>query len=371
MNDLVHVAASIAGSSRTLRELAPRFLQWFAFVRLRRPHTVESYGHDLRAFVEFCERAELSSPEQLTFRHVEFWLGLMRSEGGLAPQSCNRRLYALRAFWKWMRREGVASTDPTADVSPLPVQKKLPGYLTVPEQEKVLTQMAWDLTLLGRRDYALVATALLTGLRCSELANLQLAHVDLEGGRLRVVNGKGGKDRELPIIPRLEAILRGYLEEARPQLFEGPLGSICKRPDSRYWQLRQYVDGRHVQQHSLRTESLEEARQLRAGRRPKRLDSPWVFVNAHPTGANRLRRAGQPLLGKAIFALIRRAVSPIIGRPVHPHMLRHSFASHLRENGADLQDIQEALGHASITTTTTYAHLTTRRRREKLAELLK
>ena len=97
---------------------------------------------------------------------------------------------------------------------------------------------------------------------------------------------------------------------------------------------------------------------------------PFLFVNAHAKGGQRVRRAGQALLAKTVFQLVRRAVSPIIGRPVHPHMLRHSFASRLRENGADLQLIQEALGHANINTTTMYAHLTTARRRQDLARLL-
>jgi site-specific recombinase XerD len=352
---------------RTLAQLAPRFLQWFALVRQRRPHTVESYGHDLRAFLAFCERAELSTPEQITFRHVEFWLGLMQSEGGLAPQSCNRHLYALRAFWRWMRREGVASTDPTADVSPLQVQRKLPNYLTVLEQEKLLTELAWDWTLLGRRDYAVVATALLTGLRCAELANLQVAHIDLDAGRLRVVNGKGGKDRELPIIPRLAAILRDYLEKVRPQLVGRLVGSLYVHDGS--WKLSQYANGRRSCHH-LHTRSREEAERRRDELVPPPPPTPYVFVNAHSNGAHRLRRAGQPLLSRTVYHLVKRAVAPIVGRPVHPHMLRHSFASRLRENGADLQLIQEALGHADIRTTTMYAHLTTTRRRQELARLL-
>jgi integrase/recombinase XerC len=95
-----------------------------------------------------------------------------------------------------------------------------------------------------------------------------------------------------------------------------------------------------------------------------------VFVNAHLTGANRVRRAGQALLGRSIWHLIHRAVVPIIGRPVHPHMLRHSFAHRLYERGGDLQLIQESMGHASINTTTIYTHLTTNRQRQELARLL-
>jgi site-specific recombinase XerD len=109
--------------------------------------------------------------------------------------------------------------------------------------------------------------------------------------------------------------------------------------------------------------------QLRAAMRLP--PSPYVFVSADPTQSQRARRVGQPLGGRSVLWIVRKSVGPIVGRPVYTHMLRHSFASRLRENGADLQDIQEALGHSAITTTTMYAHISTRRRREKLAEYLK
>ena len=263
----------------------------------------------------------------MTFRHIEFYLGWLQKERGVKPQSANRHLHALRSLYRYLVREEIVTTNPAADCFMLPTRKKLPGYLTVPEQEKCLAALAEDRPFLGRRDYALVATGLFTGLRCAELAALELAHVNLEAGRLRVVNGKGSKDRELLVVPRLAAILREYLAEIRPALVGRPLIRV-----------------------------------------PAAV--PFVFVNAHPTGSHRLRRAGQALHGRSIWHLIHRAVVPVIGRPVHPHMLRHSFASRLRENGAGLQVIQEALGHANINTTTMYAHLTTNRRRQELARLL-
>lgn len=312
----------LAGRDRTLAEYAPVFLRWLGFVRQRRENTVRSYGEDLRMFLRFCAVAELAKPEHVTFRHVEFYLGWLQLERGLKASSANRHLHALRTFWRWMLREGLATTNPPADVFLLPTPKRLPTYLAIPEQERLLTGLARDPRPLGVRDYALVATALFTGLRCSELAHLQLGHVDLEAGVLRVVDGKGRKDRELPIIPRLAAILRRYLTEVRPGLLKGP--------------------------------------------------TPHVFVRAHPCGAWSTAHAGQPLGPKAIFYTIRQLVRATLGRPgAHPHMLRHSFASRLRENGADLQDIQEAMGHATIATTTIYARLTTRRQREKLAEYLR
>jgi len=370
MSSLVHVApAPLARPGRTLGELVPGFLQWFAFVRRRSPHTVYNYGKDLQSFLRFCEQAELVMPAAVTFRHVEFYLGWLQTARGLKPRSANRHLHALRTFWTYLIREGLATGNPAAECFMLPERKVLPGYLSVPEQERVLAALAADLSLLGRRDYALVATALLTGLRCSELAVLQVAHVDLEAGRLRVVNGKGGKDRELPLIPRLVAILRGYLDDVRPALINRPVGQLVRETPHGPWALVQAVKGRSVYR-GLHTRDRAEAERLRAELIPLPAPPPFVFVNACATNGYRARRAGLALSPKTIFALVRRAVAPIIGRPVHPHMLRHSFASRLRENGADLQLIQEALGHANINTTTMYAHLTTNRRRQELARLL-
>lgn len=136
---------------------------------------------------------------------------------------------------------------------------------------------------------------------------LKVGDVSVDGrpehALLRVI-GKGDKEREIPIVPRLRDILLRYLAEARPAL-------IGDQPDV-----------------------------------------PWFFVNAHPTGGWRTRRAGRPLLTRTLFGMMRRRVSPIAGRPVNPHLLRHCFASRLRSGGAPLELVQEALGHASIQTTT-------------------
>jgi site-specific recombinase XerD len=224
----------LAPRNRTLAEYAPVFLKWLSFVRQRRENTVRSYGEDLKTFLGFCEQAGLSQPDDVSFRHLEFFLGWLQKERGLKASSANRHVHALRTFWRWMVREGIATTNPAAEVFVLPTQKKLPNYLSVIEQEKTLATLATRTDLVGRRNYAIVATGLLTGLRCSELANLELAHLDLDAGVVRVVNGKGMKDRELPVIPRLEAILRGYLEEVRTPLVGRPMGGIhSSRRDGR------------------------------------------------------------------------------------------------------------------------------------------
>jgi site-specific recombinase XerD len=361
----------LAQRDRTLAEYAPVFLKWLGFVRRRRENTVRSYGEDLKTFLGFCEQAELSKPDDVSFRHLEFYLGWLQKERGVKATTANRHVHALRTFWKWMVREELAMRNPAADVFLLPTQKKLPRYLTIPEQEKLLAALAQDASLLGVRDYTLVATGLLTGLRCSELSNLQLGHLDLDAGVLRVIEGKGLKDRELPVVPRLEAILRPYLEGTRPALL-ALTGVSIDAPESgqrRWWSLRATrPDGTRVR--IARAASREAAEALRAARQGPLAANPYVFVRGHQGWLGKHGMA--PVGPKTIFYTIRRLVAEILDRPgAHPHMLRHSFASRLRENGADLQDIQEALGHAVITTTTMYAHLTTRRQREKLAEYLK
>jgi site-specific recombinase XerD len=366
----------LAVRNRTLAEYAPVFLKWLGFVRKRQASTVRSYGEDLKTFLRFCEEAGLSKPDDVSFRHLEFYIGWLQQERGLQPASANRQIHALRTFWKWMLREALTTRNPAADVFLLKAPRKLPNYLSIAEQEKVLATLATRTDLVGRRDHALVATALLTGLRCSELSNLELAHLNLDGGVLRVVEGKGQKDRELPVIPRLEAILRRYLAEVREPLVKRPVGRIIEGMartmagrDRRY--TRTVGLRRNGQYRSLgpAVPSPEEVERLRAALIPP--TSPYVFVIASPTNSHRASRAGKSLVSRGVLRIVREVVGPIVGRPVYTHMLRHSFASRLRENGADLQDIQEALGHSIITTTTMYAHISTRRRREKLAEYLK
>src|SRR5882724_425121 len=357
---LVRPPASSLARGRTLRVLVPTFLQWFALVRRRSPHTVASYGHDLQSFLGFCDQAELTDPTAVTFRHIEFYLGWVQTERGLGPRTANRHLCCLRSFWKFLVREGIATTNPATDCFTLRERHPLPGYLTVPEQEKVLAVLAAGRSLLHRRDYALVATALLTGLRCAELAALHVAHIDLTPGacRLLVANGKGGKDREVSIVPQLERILRAYLEEVRPALVGRPMGTLRRGATDSSWQLLQNVKGR-VAYHNLHTRSRVEAERRQAELLPPPPPPPFVFVNAHHTGSRRAHRAGLALSTKTVFQLVRRAVSPIIGRPIHPHMLRHSFAHRLYEKGGDLLLIKDTLGHENITTTTIYTHLTT------------
>lgn len=346
----------------TLAALVPKFLVWLRLVRGRAENTVLSYGHDLRTFVAFCDRGGLTAPASVTFRHIELYLAWIQRERGCVISTANRHRHAIGQLFRWCRREGLVPGNPVDDVLGMRTPKRLPKYLTIPEQERVLAALAEDRTPIGRRDYALVATALFCGLRCEELASLRVDHVDLAAGRLRVV-GKGDKERELPVIPRLAAILHDYLTEIRPALINAPEGSVF-RQGGRAWYLE--MNGQRIR---LDATTEEEARSyLRMAPEAVRT-TPYVFVSV-ARHSHRFRRGGLPLLTRSIFAIVRGRVSVILGRPIHPHMLRHSFASRLREKDADLQIIQEALGHADIKTTTMYAHISTAKRRADLARLL-
>jgi integrase len=213
----------------------------------------------------------------------------------------------------------------------LKVPRKLPNYLSIPEQEQALRALATRTDLMGRRDYALVATALLTGLRCSELANLELSHVDLDAGVLRVVEGKGQKDRELPVIPRLEAILRGYLAEVRPPLVNRPVGQIIEGEavvlNGRTRHRRRTVAvrrGGNYRSLGRTVPSPEEVERMRAAMILP--PSPYVFVSADPHQCQRTRHVGQPLGSRSVLWIVRKSVGGILGRAVFTHMLRHSFA---------------------------------------------
>lgn len=406
----------------TLEQLLPPFLTWRLVARGSPDNTVRSYGSDLRCFVRFCHQHKIAVADQVTHHVIEAYLGWLTKVQGRSPVTANRRRQALVAWWRWMRREGYTTGNPAADVYAFKQPLRLPEYLTIPEQQTLFDELPKDRTPEGRFDYAVIATGDLCGLRVSELATLRVDHVDLAGGKLRVV-GKGNKERELPIIPRLATILGDYLKNVRPLFTLSALEGHVYRTRGGwggYWIVlaearKHYVYGRSKRevQHAIadalrtlpdpttarsyvyrdppgwcvsywyqdkkiiaRARSKAEAEAMLAERA---LDlqikhaSPYVF----PRSRGRQSRVRphrpvdlRPINPRILFYLIRRRVFAILGKKIGPHRLRHSFAATLRENGADLALIQEALGHADIKTTTMYAHLSTKKRLADITRFL-
>jgi integrase len=226
--------------------------------------------------------------------------------------------------------------------------------LTIPDQERVLATLAADARLSGQRNYALVATGLFTGLRVQALANLRRGHVDLTAGLVRVLDGKGGKDREVPITPRQAAILTAYLSDVHPALGAQGLGRhgaavleelVGQGPRSAQELTAALAwPSAHVQRVLVVLPGNGFVRCVTRGVRvgirwaasPRYVatplgvqmveagqTSPYLFPR---TKLIRTAEAGSPIPTRVLYRMIQSAVAPIIGRACHPHMLRHSFA---------------------------------------------
>jgi integrase/recombinase XerD len=240
---------------------------------------------------------------QASIADLETWVATMRA-GGLAPTTIARRVAALRSFYRHEMMLGTRADNPAAELSLPRRPRKLPRTLSPAESERLI-EAAAGTTPRAMRDRALVELLYGAGLRVSEAMGLDRSGVDLESRIVRVL-GKGSKERIVPLGRPAAEALRRYLALGRPHL-----------------------DRRH---------------------------RPELFLNAR---GGALTRAGA-------FLVLRRLAAKAGLEPerVHPHLLRHSFATHLLEGGADLRVVQELLGHADLKTTELYTHVSDRRRRE-------
>jgi integrase/recombinase XerD len=278
------------------------YLRHLEVERRMAANTVESYGRDLRRLADYA-RAIDRPLAALTRAELEAFVRDQMASG-LSAASTARLVAATRSFYKFQRIVGAASVNPADDLRAPRAPRALPKCLAIDEVDALLA--APDVgSRLGLRDRALIDVLYATGLRVSELVGLRTTDVRLDDGYLQCM-GKGGKARIVPMGDQAVAWVRRYLAEARAGL---------------------------------------------VGRR----ESPWLFVNAR--GA-RLSRVG---FWKRITAHARRAG---IRAPVSPHVLRHSFATHLLERGADLRAIQMMLGHANLSTTEIYTHVLEARLRQ-------
>ncbi len=276
-------------------EALDSFLVYLSAERGLATNTLSSYGRDLRDFARFLASLGVTV-EAAGPSHVTAYLVEMQRRGR-SPATVARRLAALRSFYHFLAAEGMAEADPTLDVETPRLPRRLPRVLSVREVERLLG-MADEGTPAGLRDRAMLELLYASGLRVSELIGLDVAHVNLAVGYLRCL-GKGGKERIVPVGTPARQALLAYLERGRPGLIRG-----------------------------------------------------------RATGALFVNRSGRRLTRQGFWKIIKKyARRARLERPVTPHTLRHSFATHLIENGADLRSVQEMLGHADIATTQIYTHL--------------
>ena len=290
-----------------------RFLDHLRFNRNVSARTVRAYESDLTQYIRFLEGrlgrpADRIAPADVDYPAVRAFMR-EQYDRGLARSSQARRLAAIRSFGRYLRREEVIERDPGALMATPKQDRKLPARLDEGEMTRLL-EAPDGATPLGRRDRAILELFYASGLRLSELAGLGIEDVDLNSRFVRVL-GKGGKERIVPFNRATAAALRACLADREALVRKG--GAASPRPGARG----------------------------RASAEP-------LFVNYR----------GGRLSARSVDRLVRRYVAAVSTRyGVSPHALRHSFATHLLERGADLRAIQEMLGHARISTTQRYTHV--------------
>jgi integrase/recombinase XerC len=282
-----------------LKDAIESFVSYLSKEKRYSMHTVHAYRSDVEQFAEFLGGNDGTNghfkPEQTTKDQVRVFLGdLIRH--GMNKRSVSRKLASLRAFFGYLARQGIIKANPTLSIVSPKQEKRLPQYLREAEIEQSLDEIETD-TAAGVRDRAIIELFYGTGMRLSELVGLNLQDVDFPSETVRVL-GKGDKQRILPIGKTAIRVLKDFLKI------------------------------RHRFQASVQDSAL--------------------FLNRN--GGRISARSVQQIVRKRLGAVSERA-------RLSPHMLRHSFATHLLDHGADLRAVKELLGHATLSTTQTYTHV--------------
>lgn len=272
------------------------YLVYLRDVRRMSPNTIESYARDLALLAAFAEQRGLPA-DDLQRKDLEAFVRQLMANG-LAPRSVARAVACVRGFYRFRAIERKQDQSPADDLRPPRAWPALPKSLALEEVDRLLAQPDTG-SPRGLRDKALVEVLYATGLRVSELLSLRAGDLNLEEGYLTCI-GKGDKQRMVPLGREAADWVRRYLRDARSALLH-------------------------------------------------KKTSPWLFVNA---------RDGGPLSRVGFWKILKAyGIKAGITRPLSPHALRHSFATHLLERGADLRMIQVMLGHADLSTTQIYTHV--------------
>jgi integrase/recombinase XerD len=282
-------------------EIAATIASFLTHVRVEKGlsvNTVAAYRRDLAKFDSYAKKKKLALEDVRRDDLIDFLSSLFRQN--LESRTVARHLVTLRNFFRYAQTHELITEDPALNLESPKIRRTLPGYLRLEEIEKLLAQPN-DKTPIGLRDHAMLDVLYSTGLRVSELVNLRVMDMDRTVGCIRCI-GKGDKERIVPIGKKALALVERYLRDARPKLT--PAG--------------------------------------------KQVNSPMLFIN----------RRGGPLSRVGVWKILSAYGKQAGLRvPLTPHMLRHSFATHLLEGGADLRSVQLMLGHSDISTTQIYTHV--------------
>jgi len=272
------------------------FLQHLAQERRLSPHTVAAYKDDLARFLAYIKENQcLTSVSDVRHLHVRSWAAAQMQDGQSA-RSVNRRLSCLNTYFKYLKKRGFITTDPMRKVIAPKMGKRLPIFVQEPEMATLFGSIEFAADYSGQLDRLILEILYATGMRRSELVGLKVSDVDLGRMAFRVL-GKGGKERLAPFARYLASLIEIFLV-SRSETFPGT-------------------------------------------------HEPWLFLN----------KKGRQIQPSAVYRVVRKYLSLVTNAEQRsPHVLRHSFATHLSNRGADLNAIKELLGHSSLAATQVYTH---------------
>lgn len=279
-----------------MNELLEAFLNYLSVERGLAKNTIISYQKDLNSYIDFLMTKHIDVLSKTTKNDITNFM-LYLKDKGLNTNSIARRLTAIKVFYRFLTRERILKTDPTSLIDSPKLWKKIPTTLTYNELNLLLNQPNIR-DKQGIRDKAILETLYATGMRVSEAVNLKVNNLNLDIGFLRCI-GKGNKERIIPIGAKAINSINRYLKISRPHLL-------------------------------------------------KNKESEFLFLN----------RFGKKISRQSLWKIIKKYARACgVKKPIRPHILRHSFATHLLERGADLRSVQEMLGHTNISTTQVYTHI--------------
>jgi len=279
-----------------MKELIDTFLNYLSVERGLANNTIISYREDLENYLDFIEKIKIDSLSKISKNNITGFM-LNQRDQGVAPNSVARRLAAIRMFHRFLVRERILKNDPSALIDSPKLWKRIPDVLSVNEVEALIAQPNVR-DAQGIRDRSILETIYATGMRVSEAVNLKKDNINLDIGFLRCI-GKGNKERIIPLGKKAIGSIKRYLEFSRAYF------------------LKQKI-------------------------------SEFLFIGRSKTKLSR----------QSVWKLIKRyALEAKIKKSIKVHTLRHSFATHLLERGADLRSVQEMLGHSNISTTQIYTHI--------------
>lgn len=273
------------------------FLEFIQLEKNYSPHTVKEYQTDVQQFLSFLEEEAVSQFEDVEYLHARLFTTRLY-DARLARTTISRKISAIRSFFKFMSKEYDVTTEAFQALFHPKQQKKLPKFFYEEELQQLFDAVQGE-TPLDLRNRALLELLYATGMRVSELTSLELSSLDLHFGIVRVM-GKGRKERYIPVGSFAVEALETYLEQSRPRLMK-------------------------TKQHQQ------------------------LFVN----------HRGDSLTDMGVTYILQEVVKKsTLTKSIHPHMIRHTFATHLLNNGADMRTVQELLGHSSLSSTQIYTHVT-------------